>query len=161
MAPHTFSTRDYKQLQPIPDVHTLQFTVTHALGFSVLTSRILSSRTCYHMMRPGRRLTTSPTNNKHKLSIVNCLLYTVLYTSHIHMTILTEEALKQKTALSFVIYNTLLPFMQHVNSRQFVATVTRNCLLSDLSSHIYIYIYMPVKNFPVTTKRKVSLWVYI
>jgi hypothetical protein len=27
----------------ITDVHTLQFTVTHALGFSVFTSRILAT----------------------------------------------------------------------------------------------------------------------
>jgi hypothetical protein len=27
----------------IPDLHTLQFTVTHALGFSVFTSHILAT----------------------------------------------------------------------------------------------------------------------
>jgi hypothetical protein len=31
----------YKQYSAIADLHNLQFTVTHALGFSVFTSRIL------------------------------------------------------------------------------------------------------------------------
>jgi hypothetical protein len=35
------STRTYKQYSAIADLHNLQFTVTHALGFSVFTSRIL------------------------------------------------------------------------------------------------------------------------
>jgi hypothetical protein len=34
------TTRDYKQYSAIADLRTLQFTVTHALGFSVFTSRI-------------------------------------------------------------------------------------------------------------------------
>jgi hypothetical protein len=36
---------DYKQHNAIADVHTLQFTVTHALGFSVFISRILTTDT--------------------------------------------------------------------------------------------------------------------
>jgi hypothetical protein len=36
------SARDYKQYSAIADLHTLQFTVAHALGFSVFTSRILA-----------------------------------------------------------------------------------------------------------------------
>jgi hypothetical protein len=35
------TTRNYRQYRGIADLHTLQFTVTHALGFSVFTSRIL------------------------------------------------------------------------------------------------------------------------
>jgi hypothetical protein len=35
------STRIYKQYSTIADLHNLQFTVTHALGFSVFISRIL------------------------------------------------------------------------------------------------------------------------
>jgi hypothetical protein len=42
IAPYTFTTRNYRQFSAIADLHTLQFTVTHALGFSVFTSRILS-----------------------------------------------------------------------------------------------------------------------
>jgi hypothetical protein len=44
----------------------------------------------------------------------------------------------------------LLTYMQRVNSRQLVAMVTRNCVITELSSHyyiplcIYIYIYMCV-----------------
>jgi hypothetical protein len=38
-----FQTRDYRQYIAIADVHTLQFTVTRALGFSVFTSRILAT----------------------------------------------------------------------------------------------------------------------
>jgi hypothetical protein len=37
------TTRDYRQCSAIADLHTLQFTVTHALGFSVFTSRILAT----------------------------------------------------------------------------------------------------------------------
>jgi hypothetical protein len=35
------STCTYKQYSAIADLHNLQFTVTHALGFSVFTSRTL------------------------------------------------------------------------------------------------------------------------
>jgi hypothetical protein len=35
--------RDYRQCNAIADLHTLQFTVTHALRFSVFTSRILAT----------------------------------------------------------------------------------------------------------------------
>jgi hypothetical protein len=41
-APYTFITQDYRQYSAIADLHTLQFTVTHALGLSVFTSRILA-----------------------------------------------------------------------------------------------------------------------
>jgi hypothetical protein len=37
------STWDYRQYSTITDLHTLQFTVTHTLGFSVFTSRILAT----------------------------------------------------------------------------------------------------------------------
>jgi hypothetical protein len=37
------STRDYRQYSAIAVLHTLQFTVTHALGFSVFTSCILAT----------------------------------------------------------------------------------------------------------------------
>jgi hypothetical protein len=37
------STRNYRQFQHYRYSHTLQFTVTHALGFSVFTSRILAT----------------------------------------------------------------------------------------------------------------------
>jgi hypothetical protein len=37
------STLNYRQSSPIADLHTLQFIVTHALGFSVFTSRILAT----------------------------------------------------------------------------------------------------------------------
>jgi hypothetical protein len=37
------TTRDYRQYSAIADLHTLQFTATHALGFSVFTSRILAT----------------------------------------------------------------------------------------------------------------------
>jgi hypothetical protein len=37
------STRNYRQYSSIADLHTLQFTVTHALGFSVITNRILAT----------------------------------------------------------------------------------------------------------------------
>jgi hypothetical protein len=37
------STRNYKKYSAIAVLHTLQFTVTHALGFSVFTSRILAT----------------------------------------------------------------------------------------------------------------------
>jgi hypothetical protein len=38
-----YITRDYRQYSAIADLHTLQFTVTHALEFSVFTSRILAT----------------------------------------------------------------------------------------------------------------------
>jgi hypothetical protein len=37
------STRDYGQYSAIADLHTLQFTVTHALGFSVFTAHIVTT----------------------------------------------------------------------------------------------------------------------
>jgi hypothetical protein len=36
-------TRHYRQYSAIADLHTLRFTVTHALGFSVFTGRILAT----------------------------------------------------------------------------------------------------------------------
>jgi hypothetical protein len=35
------STRIYKQYSAVAGLHNLQFTATHALGFSIFTSRIL------------------------------------------------------------------------------------------------------------------------
>jgi hypothetical protein len=35
--------RNYRQYSAIADLHTLQFTVTYALGFSVFISRILAT----------------------------------------------------------------------------------------------------------------------
>jgi hypothetical protein len=35
--------RDYRKYRAIADLHTLQFTVTHTLAFSVFTSRILAT----------------------------------------------------------------------------------------------------------------------
>jgi hypothetical protein len=41
--PYTFTTRDYRQYSAIAILHTFQFTVTHALVFSVFTIRILAT----------------------------------------------------------------------------------------------------------------------
>jgi hypothetical protein len=38
-----YTTPDYRQYSAIADLHTLKFTFTHALGFSVFTSRILAT----------------------------------------------------------------------------------------------------------------------
>jgi hypothetical protein len=35
--------KDYRQYGAVVDLHTLQFTLTHALGFSVFTSLILAT----------------------------------------------------------------------------------------------------------------------
>jgi hypothetical protein len=35
-------SRNYNQYSAVVDLHTFQFTVTHALGFSVSTSRLLA-----------------------------------------------------------------------------------------------------------------------
>jgi hypothetical protein len=43
IAPYTVTARDYRQYSAIADLHTFQFTVTHPLGFSVFTSRILAT----------------------------------------------------------------------------------------------------------------------
>jgi hypothetical protein len=43
IATYTFTTRDYRHYSSIAVLHTFQFTVTHALGFSVFTSRILAT----------------------------------------------------------------------------------------------------------------------
>jgi hypothetical protein len=40
---YAFTTRDYRFYSAIADLHTLQFTVAHALGFSVLTNRVLAT----------------------------------------------------------------------------------------------------------------------
>jgi hypothetical protein len=38
IAPYTFITQDYRQYSAVADLHLLQFTITHALGFSVSLS---------------------------------------------------------------------------------------------------------------------------
>jgi hypothetical protein len=43
IAPYTFTTRDYGQYSAISNLHTLQSTVTHAVGFAVFISRILAT----------------------------------------------------------------------------------------------------------------------
>jgi hypothetical protein len=40
---NVFTTRDYRQYSAMAVLHTLQFTVTHALGSTVFTSRILAT----------------------------------------------------------------------------------------------------------------------
>jgi hypothetical protein len=40
---YIYTVRDYRQYSAIVTLHTFQFTVTHALGFSVFTSRILAT----------------------------------------------------------------------------------------------------------------------
>jgi hypothetical protein len=40
---YIYTVRDYRQYSAIAILHTFQFTVTHALGFSVLTSRVLAT----------------------------------------------------------------------------------------------------------------------
>jgi hypothetical protein len=51
IAPYAFTTRDYRQYSAISMLHTFQFTVTHALGFSVFTSRILATGLSQHHCR--------------------------------------------------------------------------------------------------------------
>jgi hypothetical protein len=43
IAPYIFTIRVYRQYSTIAIQHTFQFNVTHALGFSVFTSRILTT----------------------------------------------------------------------------------------------------------------------
>jgi hypothetical protein len=43
IASYTFTTRNYRQYSAIAILHTLLFTVTQPLGFSVFTSRILAT----------------------------------------------------------------------------------------------------------------------
>jgi hypothetical protein len=43
IAPYIFRDQTYRQYCDIADLHTLQFTVTHALGFSISISRILAT----------------------------------------------------------------------------------------------------------------------
>jgi hypothetical protein len=43
IAPYTFTTWDYRQYSAIADLHTLQFTVRHTVGFSVFSSRALAT----------------------------------------------------------------------------------------------------------------------
>jgi hypothetical protein len=42
-ASYSHRTRKYRQYSAVADLHTLQFIVTHALGFSVFTCRILAT----------------------------------------------------------------------------------------------------------------------
>jgi hypothetical protein len=41
LTPNAFTTRKYREQRTISDLHTLKFTVTHALWFSAFTSRML------------------------------------------------------------------------------------------------------------------------
>jgi hypothetical protein len=43
IAPYTFTARDNRQYNAIAVLHASQFTVTHALGLSVFTSRVLAT----------------------------------------------------------------------------------------------------------------------
>jgi hypothetical protein len=43
LTPYTFTPRDNRQYSAIAILHILQFTVTHEVGFSVFTSRILTT----------------------------------------------------------------------------------------------------------------------
>jgi hypothetical protein len=43
IAPYIFTTWDYRQYSAIFILHTFQFTITHALGFSAFISRILAT----------------------------------------------------------------------------------------------------------------------
>jgi hypothetical protein len=65
LTPHTHTTRNYSQYSAIADLHTLQFTVTHALGFPNFTSCILETglqqshchfkshrKPCFHSLIP-------------------------------------------------------------------------------------------------------------
>jgi hypothetical protein len=52
------TARDYRQYSAIADLHTLQFTVTHALGFSVFISRVLATDLS-HMKSSWHRLIPS------------------------------------------------------------------------------------------------------
>jgi hypothetical protein len=40
---HIHTARDYRKYSAIADIHTFQFTVTHAIGYSVFTIRILAT----------------------------------------------------------------------------------------------------------------------
>jgi hypothetical protein len=40
---YTHTTQNYRQYSAIAILHTFQFTVAHALGFSAFTSRILAT----------------------------------------------------------------------------------------------------------------------
>jgi hypothetical protein len=42
LKPYSFTTRDYRYYSATTDLYTLYFTVAHALGFSVFTSRIMA-----------------------------------------------------------------------------------------------------------------------
>jgi hypothetical protein len=59
------------------------------INIPLLSPVFLSRLTCYRMMRLGKYLTPSPTNNKHKQQIVDSYLYTVCYTSYTHILILS------------------------------------------------------------------------
>jgi hypothetical protein len=43
IAPYIFTARDYRQYSTIAILHTFQFSITHALGFSAFSSRILAT----------------------------------------------------------------------------------------------------------------------
>jgi hypothetical protein len=47
-APYTFTTRDYRQYSAIADLHTLQFTAAHTLGFTVFL--VVSSQRIYNSL---------------------------------------------------------------------------------------------------------------
>jgi hypothetical protein len=58
------TTRDYRQYSAIAILHTLQFIVAHALGFSVFTSRILAT----DLSQSHRHF------NSHMTSCFHCLI---------------------------------------------------------------------------------------
>jgi hypothetical protein len=62
-------------------------------------------------MRRGRRLTPSPMNNIHKYYMVSRLLYTVDYTSRIHIQIL--QILTEQTSYTEINQSSIVHDMPH------------------------------------------------
>jgi hypothetical protein len=82
----------------------------------------------------GWRLTPSPTNNTHKLSVVNCLLYIVYYTSYDNIEILVlikqtqYSGTKDTSLIRGLLHNFLSCIMLTLNSS--LLWLTRNCFKS-------------------------------
>jgi hypothetical protein len=53
IAPYTFTTRDYRLYSAIANLQNILFTVAHALGFSVFTSRILATELHHFLTKLG------------------------------------------------------------------------------------------------------------
>jgi hypothetical protein len=117
--------------------------------FSLLYPEFFSGPTFYQMMHQFRSLTTSPTNYKHKYSIVNRhFLYIILHFTYQHQSIIsTHKETRYTKKRNFSLVRGLRHmFTQCVNIRKFVAMEIQNWVMTKrkLTVILLYYVYIEI-----------------